>query len=109
MNQKDRIEKEVEETIAYLERPEEIGESPFFFTRLGAKIRELEEIGGSAFLRNIFAFPVLRPLLLSLLVAVNLLTAVIVYRESAAASREAALQVIADEYSLTVNGYNYFS
>ncbi len=110
MERKEHIEQEVEKTLRCFETIENIESDPFFYTRLQAKIRDLEEKKKPARHPGFSIGYYLRPALLVLLVVFNILSAVLVFRGSDTQSdvRQYYLTTFADEYALNQDEYDLF-
>ena len=104
MNKQERIEEEIEKTLHCFEEFETLEPNPFFLTRLKAKIRnsEAEQARSGESGWNVWS---LRPILLSILVVLNLFSAILVYRgherQTAPDARAQYLAAFAQEYALT--------
>ncbi len=101
MERKEHIEQEVEKTLQCFETSEKIEPNPFFYTRLHAKIRALEEKEERS-RRQRFILSSLGPALLVFLVVLNVLSAILVFRESEDQSdvRSQYIAAFVEEYSL---------
>ena len=108
MKKKARIEEEVEKTLQCFETTEKVEPNPFFYTRLQAKIRSIEEKKESSKKSGLSL--ALRPALLLCLVVINLLSAVLVFRESDSQAdiREYYLTTFAEEYALKQDEQNEY-
>lgn len=101
MNRPERIEREVEKTLGLSVRPTPFTVRPDFQARLQARLRE-----DRAARRPFWAFlarpRLLVPAALALLLTVNVITAVFVFRRSAPGTdtRSRGLAVLAEEYNL---------
>ena len=99
-----RIEEEIDKTLRCLDEIEEIEASPFFFTRLQARIREQEEEKVS-FITRLFGVRGLRPALLGLVVVLNLVSAAFIWQRvhGRFEDRSQYLSALVEEYSLNVS------
>jgi len=109
MSRKNRIESEVEKTLAVGDRQEPFSARPDFHARLQARIRNGQG-GGRPGLAAFFRRSVLVPAALAFLLALNIATAVFILGKPAAGSagRRKSLTVLAEEYDLmptTVSTY----
>ena len=109
MERKERIEQEVKKTLEGFDAFKTIEPSPFFYTRLQAKIRTLEaqkEAKNSGF----FGLKALRPALVVLMLIFNVLsvgTALTLFRENVSQTddRDQYLTAVVEEYALNQNDY----
>ena len=104
MKREKRIEEEVNKTLRCLDEIEAIESSPFFYARLRAKIREIEE-GEATFLARLFGVRGLRPALLGLVVVLNLVSAAFIWQRvhGRFEDRSQYLSALVEEYSLNVS------
>lgn len=68
MSKKEKIEQEIQKTLDQFENPEKLPPNPYFFTRVQARLEETRKQ------QSVMA-AILRPALLTVLVAINLGTA----------------------------------
>ena len=107
MNRKEKIEQEVQKTLECINQAERLKSNPFFYTRLKAKIDDLhsqkQKIRGWE-----FAWGVLKPGLLLLIIILNIFTAILFLknRDNEYSSREQLLDAFAQELTLDSNQYN---
>ena len=96
-----RIDQEVERTLACFDDLETINPSPFFNTRLEAKL-ESHHKGKELFLIGIFNRVALRPVLIACLIILNVCSSVILFRGDGnqTESRKENLKAFASSYSL---------
>jgi hypothetical protein len=101
MSRRNRIECEVEKTLAVGDRQEPFAARPDFHARLQARIRNRQGVGRPG-LAALFRRSVLVPAALALLLALNIATAVFLLGRPAAdsAGRRKSLAVLAEEYDL---------
>ncbi len=69
MNKKEKIEQEIDKTLAQFDNAERLPSNPYFYTRVQARLEEKQRP------RRSFS-AILKPVLFSTLVAINLTTAV---------------------------------
>jgi hypothetical protein len=102
MTEKERIKHEVEKTLQCFDDIERIEPKPFFFTRLKAEINSLEMEKTRARQRA-WSFGSLRPALFSLLIVLNLLSAIAIFRgyDTQTDDRSEYLAAFAEEYALS--------
>ena len=111
MDKKERIEEEVEKTLQCFEDFEKLEPNPFFLTRLKAKIRSFEAEQERTIQpgRRLWF---LHPAVLSLLVVLNLFSAILVFRGSdthmETDSRSQYIAAFAEEYSLNQEDSNLY-
>ena len=110
MTDKERIEQEVEKTLQCFNDIETVEPRSFFFTRLKAGIMSIEAEKARAKQRG-WIVASLRPALLSLLIVLNLISAVAIFRgaETQTDSRSESLAAFAEEYSFTQETDDLFS
>lgn len=105
-------EREVERTLACLEDIETIGPSPYFYTRLAARLEEPIPAGES-FLIRLFQRPAFKPALVAALILINVTSALILFRGEVPEqqTREENLAAVAQLYGLVetnaVSGHRY--
>jgi hypothetical protein len=101
MSRRNRIESEVEKTLAVGDRQEPFAARPDFQARLQARIRNGKG-GRRPGLAVLFRRSVFVPAALALLLALNILTAVLILGKPAtdSAGRGQSLAVLAEEYDL---------
>ncbi len=75
MNKKDTIEQEIQKTLDQIENTENLPPNPYFYTRVQARLEERRKK------QNVFS-AILRPALLTALVAINLSTADLVLKRN---------------------------
>ena len=102
MKRQNDIEHEVMKTLESLDEVEDIEVSPFFFTRVRAKIQEAEQrkVRSS---RSLFVPAKLRLAGIIVLVAINLASFISLWQSSYTQTddRQTYLSTFADEYGLT--------
>lgn len=100
MNKESRIELEITQTLACLDKIKNIEAGPFFYNRLKAKIETPAESPVKQ---------MLRPAFLILLVIINLVTAIVIFQNSGGGpdNRRDALTSAAEEYSFNWDDYIY--
>ena len=110
MMRKEQIEQEVIKTLQCFEHRESIECSPFFSTRVLARIRRLEEEKRTRSLRKVFSLSSLRPALFILIVVLNIVSAIMIVRGSRdhMDAREQYLTAFANEYGLNQQQYDLF-
>jgi hypothetical protein len=103
----ERIEEEVEKTLRLLDEREEVEISPYFSSRLEARIRNVREKRASS-ARRIFGVHWLRPALVVFLIIINALSDITVFRGGAKRStdRDEYIVALAREYSVSQDEYN---
>jgi hypothetical protein len=108
---KARIEKEVEKTLQQLDRFEKLENDPFFYTRLQAKLKGMQDRPILSVTES-FVSRYLRSAFLVLLFVLNLVSAMVVFHNhnSQSDSQITNISSFADEYSLNDKSYdNYFT
>lgn len=102
MERKKRIEQEVMKTLQCLDDLENIETSPFFYTRLQARIQDIDTQKERS-TGKILSMPRLRLAFLTLLVIVNIFSAVFVLKNSQYQTdeRQTNITAFATEYALT--------
>lgn len=110
MKNKKQIEQEVIKTLQCFEHRESIECNPFFSTRVLARIRSLEEEKRARSLRKVFSLSYLRPALLILIVVLNIVSAIMIFRGSRDHMdvRGQYLTAFANEYGLNQQQYDLF-
>lgn len=114
MKNKAEIEQEVLKTLQCFEQRERIAPRPFFATRVMAKISRLEDAQQARSRRLAFGLGYLRPALLTLIVVLNIVSALIVFRgtptptPAQTTARAQYLTAFADEYALSQPEYDTF-
>lgn len=105
---KESIDRQVEETLRRFDEIETIAGSPFFYTRLQARLEDRGTQKGGV-IPWILSARALRPAFLALLIALNVVAGIRLFRESGhqSESREENLVVLAGAYSLSRSGYGY--
>ncbi len=81
MDKRKRVQEEVEKTMSLLDRVENLEAGPYFYTRVEARLRQIEREEKTK-QPGIFGVRVLKPALLVLLLIVNLFSAVFFLVES---------------------------
>lgn len=109
MNAHERIEREVEETIACFEQVDKIESDPYFYVRVMGKILSQEQqerypvswLPGMSLLRPVFPIAI---------VIVNLVTVALVLKSGASdtENRGTRLTAVAEQYSLSQDAYSLF-
>jgi hypothetical protein len=109
MKNKDQIEQEVMKTLQCFEHREFIECNPFFSTRVLARIRHLAEEKKARSLRKVFSPSYLLSALLVLILALNIVSAIIIFRGSSDQMdvRDQYLTAFADEYAFNQNEYDF--
>jgi hypothetical protein len=111
MMTKDRIEREVESTLSCLEDKALLHGRPDFHARLLARIRD-EKSGPRPGFASLFRLRVLVPAALAVMLAFNIVTAVLVLGklDQSASVRQKAMAALAEEYDMntssTSSGWN---
>lgn len=107
MTKKKKIEQEVQKTLEGFDQAERLKSNPFFYTRLRARIeqsdaKQMQPKGWE------FAWRVLKPALLFLIIALNIFTATqfLKNQNNEPSSREQLLNSFAQELTLDPNQYN---
>jgi hypothetical protein len=110
MKSKAEIEQEVQKTLDCFEQKPSIAWNPFFATRVMFRVRELDEHQRVPALRRVFSLATLRPALLALIVVVNIVSAIYVWRgnQPQTDTRAQALSAFADEYTWNQQEYDVF-
>lgn len=107
MTKHDHVREKVEETLASLDRMEQLEAGPAFFSRLQERLAAGEgEPAPSRLLRLPGVFvSILRPVFLAILILVNLLTVVFVAKTSNSRGKvkKASVMILAVDYSLNQN------
>lgn len=98
------IEREVDRTLQCLDEIEALESSPFFYTRLMAGIRALDERKERA-CTGILVAKALRSACVTLLVVLNIATAVYLLRHDRPEDRKASVMAFAERYSLFGSSY----
>lgn len=101
MSKRDHINEEVQKTLAAMDNMEPLAADPYFYTRLNAKIQEMERTEQPLERRQGMLGYIL-PAMLVMLVAVNLFSVYWIFQGSSesGSDRESALSAFAEEYSL---------
>ena len=109
MKSKEQIAQEVMKTLQCFDQRTPLESNPFFSTRVLARIRNLEEEKRARSLRKVFSLGSLRPALLTLIVVLNVVSAIIVFRGSHNQTniRDQYLTEFADEYAFNQNAYDF--
>jgi hypothetical protein len=109
MKSKEQIEQEVQKTLQCFENRTPLESNPFFSTRVLARIRSLEEEQHARSLRKVFSLSYLRPALLTLIIALNVVSAIVIFRGShnQTTVRDQYLTAFADEYAFNQNEYDF--
>jgi hypothetical protein len=104
MNKKEKIEQEIRKTLNHFEHAEKLSQNPYFYTRLQQRLEEKN--------KNIFD-TVLKPALLTGLVAINLVTAVWYFsgddQQVQSTGRQALLEILASDLQLDNEQNNIIS
>jgi hypothetical protein len=110
MTKQEQIAQEVMKTLQCFEHRESIECSPFFSTRVLARIRRLEEEKRVRSLRKVFSLSYLRPALLILIVVLNIVSAIMIFQGSRdhIDVRGQYLTAFANEYGLNQQQYDLF-
>jgi hypothetical protein len=105
MDHEQKIEQEVQKTLAQFERAERLRPGPFFHTRIEARLREMDEAGSW-----IPVFGILKSALLVLLVACNVATAAVLLRsgDSGETDRTDVVDAVGRELGLDSHGATMF-
>lgn len=101
MNREERIEKEVQKTLACFRNAEQIKVDPFFCTRLQARIQALETKKYRLWIWD-FTSEYLQPAILLIFLAANIFTATVILgsKNTESPSRSEILKTLAEDYSL---------
>lgn len=110
MNKKERINKQVDQTLELMDRLETLEAGPYFYTRLQARLREAERETGNRLIA-IFNVRRLQPALLLLLLVINIVSAVffLAAPKTAAPGQEDYSTYAAaflEDYTLDTNSYD---
>lgn len=107
MTKKEKIEQEVRQTLESFDQAERLKSNPFLYTRLKARIEELDAQRRQSNGWEI-ACGVIKPALLLLIIALNIFTATIFLknRNNKSSSREQLLNSFAHELTLDSSQYN---
>ena len=107
MNKKEKIEYEVQKTLECFDQPEQLKSNPFFYTRVKARIEELENYGRKPESSK-FVWGILKPALLFSFVAINIITATLFFKnpDDTSTSREQIINAFAKEFTLDSEQYN---
>ncbi len=100
-NRKDRIEREIDQTLGCLEEANTIDPSPFFYNRLAAHLESQSSIENT-FSARFFSMSALKPALIGCFIIINVCTAALLYQgiSTKSISREESLAAMAEEYQL---------
>lgn len=106
---KDRIEAEVEKTLACFERNERLENDPYFSTRLLARIRDLDS-RTKTLIKPAFLYRLLRPALLGLMIVVNVFFSVLMLNSGRARTeaRKNAISAMASYYDVQKSDLDSF-
>ena len=101
MNKRERIEQEIEKTLECFDRAEHLKVDPYFYTRLQARIKDIEKRKRFSW-QEMLSVKALRPILLTAIVVLNIFTAMMVFQgtDRRTDTREQCLTDFAEEYSL---------
>jgi hypothetical protein len=107
MNKKDKIEYEVKKTLDCFDHPGQLKSNPFFYTRVKARIEELENYGRKPESGKL-VWGILKPALLFSIVAINIVTATLFLKNpnDTSTSREQIINAFANEFTLDSKQYN---
>ena len=105
MKKNEKIEREIGKTLNCFDAAERLKVDPYFYTRLRTRIAD-EEGGRRSVLKGFFSLNVLRPAFLTVVLLLNILTAVMVFHKprERTDNREQYLSAFAEEYSLDLDG-----
>ena len=106
MKKKHKIEEVIDMTLSSVDRNEKIECTPFFYTKLMGRIESQEKSRERSELKfNIRDY--LRPALLVLIVAVNLLTGIFIYKNSTEqiSERTEYIESLSKEFSIQQSNY----
>ncbi len=105
MNKKDKIEQEIRKTLDQFDHAEKLPPNPYFYTRVKARIEEKNRKQG------IFS-TILKPALLTVLIALNLFTAAWYLggsdQKEQTGSREQLIEILAGDLELENDQSNLF-
>jgi hypothetical protein len=106
---KDRIETEVEKTLACFNEAERLETDPHFSTRLMARIRDLNSRTKTV-AKPVFLYRLLRPALLVLMIAINIIFSVLMFSSGRAQTEERkdAISSMASYYDFQKNDFDSF-
>jgi hypothetical protein len=109
MKSKEQIEQEVMKTLQCFEQRIPLESNPFFSTRVLARVRNLEEEKKARSLRKVFSLGSLRPALLTLIIVLNVVSAIIILRgnQNQTTVRDQYFTAFADEYAFNQNEYDF--
>lgn len=106
---KERIETEVEKTLACFDKAERLETSPHFSIRLLARIRDLDS-RTKTLARPVFFYRLLRPALLVLMIAINIIFTFLMFNsgKTQTEAREDAISAIASYYDFQKSDLDSF-
>ena len=107
MGKKEKIEQEVQKTLDCFDQSEQLKTNPFFYTRIKAKIEDLESYGKKPNLADL-VWGVLKPAFLFGIIVINIFTATSFLKNpgDTNTSREQIINTFAQEFSLDSEQYN---
>lgn len=104
MNKKEKIEQEINKTLAQFDEAERLPSNPYFYTRIQARLEEKQR-------RKTGFAAILKPALISALVAINLTTAVWYLNLSTevnqSENRQELLDILSDDLNLDNTQSNF--
>ncbi|MBN1350910.1 hypothetical protein JXJ21_15935 [candidate division KSB1 bacterium] len=105
MERKQKIENEIQRTLEQFEHADRLRPNPFFYTRVKARIEAQTQGAVQGYVHR-----VLKPAFLTLLVAVNVITAVFLLNNSATETntRQSLINSFAKEYRLENSESNLY-
>ena len=100
-DKKDRITREIDRTLGCLEEIDTIDPSPFFYSRLAARLESNASIENT-FSARFFSMNALKPALIGCLIIINICTAALLSQGTSTEtiSREESLTTLAEEFLL---------
>ena len=106
---RDRIETEVEKTLACFNEAERLETDPHFSTRLMARIRDLDSRTKTS-VKPDFLYRLLRPALLVLMIAINIIFSVLMFNSVRAQTdaRRDAISAMASYYDVQKSDLDSF-
>ena len=97
MNKKDKIEQEIRKTLDQFDNAEQLTPNPYFYSRVQARLEEQHE-------QQSFFSMVLRPALVTALVAINISTVVWYFSGNSSQdktdSRQQLIEILSDDFGL---------
>ncbi|MBC8186106.1 hypothetical protein H8E88_33910 [candidate division KSB1 bacterium] len=107
MNKKEKIEHEVQKTLECFNQPGQLKSNRFFYTRVKARIEDLENYSRKHKPGEL-TWGILKPALLFSMVAINIVTAFLFWKNPGdiSTSREQIINAFAQEFTLDSKQYN---